>query len=94
MMHFMAGVILGLLGYYLFFQPNLSLRRKYPNKFQIILWILLIALLVGIGWEVMEYVFAITESHEGYILDSFNDLILDSAGAVLAALILLDKENG
>ncbi len=44
-------------------------------------------MIVGIAWEIFEYTNGIIQSHERYQFDVMNDLILDGAGAILAAFI-------
>jgi len=53
---------------------------------------LLIALasgfMVGLGWEVFEYVTGQTLVQEGYLTDTIVDLIMDSIGALIAGSFL------
>jgi hypothetical protein len=56
-------------------------------------WIIIPVFIIGFGWEIFEYTNGITDSHEGYLQDTVNDLILDSCGAALAALIVTRKKS-
>lgn len=92
LMHFTVGVTVGLISYWVLFYSGLlfdDLRGKWFR----ILAVAACILVAGVAWEVFEYVYGITDSHEGYVLDTVNDLILDVAGAVLPVLIVLRKRN-
>lgn len=87
MMHFLAGVIGGLavywVLYYLWFW-----RRKSDKILLPVLSVFFCLLIIGIGWEIAEYAFDITDSFEtNYADDVRNDLIADGVGAILAALM-------
>ena len=86
LMHFLAGVTGGLASYWVLFHSG-NLFNKPQKPLFCILSVLLCVLIAGVAWEIFEYVNGLTDSAEGYKLDTFNDLILDSAGAVLAAMI-------
>ena len=94
MMHFLAGVAGGLASYWVLFSSGHFF--KTPQKLIVmILVVLLCVFIAGVAWEVFEYVNGFTDSHEGYQLDVTNDLVLDTAGAVLASLIASRrKRNG
>ena len=45
------------------------------------------AFVVGVAWEIFEYVNDIAKSTEAYAPDTFRDIVLDVLGATLASLI-------
>ena len=92
MMHFLAGLTGGFASYWVIFHSGLFFKTPQKVSF-VILSVLLCMLIAGVAWEVLEYTHGLTDSHEGYRLDTMNDLILDSAGAVLAALIATRKRK-
>jgi len=79
-MHFLAGFAGGFVAYWFFMRSGLFLQRRIFSVFVVVL-------IVGVAWEFFEYFNGITDSHEGYALDVTVDLILDSAGAILAGFI-------
>jgi hypothetical protein len=86
MMHFLAGLASGLAVYWVLFGSGLW-RRQADKVLLPILSVLISLIIAGVWWEVFEYVNGITDSHEGYRLDITHDLIMDSLGALVAALI-------
>lgn len=82
LLHFMAGVVLGLT--YVYFlsliHPN---RSRFTNLFLFTAWVAAI----GIGWEVFEYVFDISSSIEGYALDTATDIVADTIGAIFGYIM-------
>ena len=87
LMHFLAGLTGGLATYWVLFDSGLW-RRRSDKILLPILAVLICLLIVGVAWEVFEYVFAITDSYEeSYYLDVAHDLIADAVGALLAAFI-------
>lgn len=87
LMHFLAGLSGGLVTYWVLAEsgvfPNLVGRRVTDYMVAVFLCVML----VGIAWEIFEYVNGITQSHESYIVDTMIDLILDGVGAILAAYV-------
>lgn len=87
LMHFVAGVVGGLAAYWVLFRSHVRLRRIASLKTA--LWSACLAMLiVGVGWEVFEYKNGLSDSQEGYVLDTMNDLILDVSGAALVVLLV------
>lgn len=78
--HFLAGVCLGILGGYI----SLGFRTSYPLAL-----VLFTVLCIGVAWEVLEQVFAI--SFSGF--DTGGDIVVDVlggyAGYVLARTLSL-----
>ena len=53
-----------------------------------VLSVFICLIIVGVAWEVMEYFFGITDSHEAvYADDVIHDLMMDALGALTAALV-------
>lgn len=74
-MHFAGGMWAGLCGAWIL------VRRGQPFS---LLWCLIFALLVGVGWEIFEYIEGITyPRHFGYSFDTAKDLVMDLLGAAL-----------
>ena len=93
MMHFLAGIALGFSAYWGLFRSGIIFKTEKSAKF-IILSVLLPVMVVGVGWEIFEYVNDIAgPTFEGYALDTTNDLLLDACGSVLAALIASRKKR-
>lgn len=74
MMHMLAGFSGGLLVVW-FFRP--------ASTFKSILITVVCVMIVGIIWEVFEYVYGLTQTID-YWQDTILDLILDGTGATLA----------
>ncbi|MEK7227589.1 MAG: hypothetical protein AAB641_01725 [Patescibacteria group bacterium] len=85
-MHFIAGVAGGLAAYWVLFDSGFW-RRRSDKILLPVLSVLICLMIVGVAWEIMEYTFGITDSHEGYRLDVIHDLMMDASGALLAAFI-------
>jgi len=84
MMHFMSGALIGALALWgaLRFYPMLSKRKLF-------LMAILTAIVVGLGWEVMEYVGGITNGEAGYVFDTVKDLVMDTLGSLLVCSIFM-----
>jgi hypothetical protein len=50
-------------------------------------------MIVGFLWEWLEYVYGLTNSHEGYPVDPLIDLGLDGLGAMLASYFGFKTNN-
>ena len=94
-MHFMAGIIGGLATYWVLVHSGFFWKQGKGSPRLQILAVFICVFIVGVAWEVMEYVsHTAGSSQESYAVDTMNDLILDSAGAIIAALIAGRKRNG
>lgn len=84
MMHFISGALIGALALWgaLRFYPTLSKRKLFVMA-------ILTAIVVGLGWEVMEYVGGITHSEAGYVFDTVKDLVMDTLGSLLVCSIFM-----
>lgn len=58
--------------------------KKIPTKKEAMLTALIFVMMIGVGWEFFELVNGLTQSTEGYALDTFHDVVSDFLGGVLA----------
>ena len=83
-MHFMGGLFIALLCIYLF--------SSNVYRFEDILRVILIVIVVGMAWEIFEFYFV---NHIGEnpfnIFDTFSDIFFDISGGFLAALYIFRK---
>ncbi len=87
MMHFLGGLWVG--GATLWVYYFSGYFRANQNK-KILLWLSIISVVViGVGWEVFEFVTAIEIFSDGYVGDTILDLIMDTTGAVVAYFMLI-----
>jgi uncharacterized membrane protein YjdF len=79
MMHFTGGILIGglILWGILRVRPNVS-------RGNLLLMLVIGTIIVGIGWEVMEYMGGITQGEAGYVFDTVKDLIMDTLGGLVA----------
>ncbi len=87
LMHFLAGIIGGLSAYWVLFCSGRLLSKHDISRKTSVLIVLACMMVVGVGWEVFEYMYDIAGSGEGYVLDTMNDLVLDGCGAALAVIM-------
>lgn len=85
-MHFLAGLASGLVVIWFLFDSGIFYKRS-PTTFESILWACVCLMIVGVAWEFFEYANGLTQSTEGYALDTIHDLIADFAGACSAGMI-------
>ena len=95
LLHFLVSLTGGLCIFWGIFDSGLIFRGRFNSRIGSILLVFLCVMAVGIGWEVWEYANDILDNHEGYVLDTLNDLVLDSGGALVAGLFATRKrDNG
>ena len=89
-MHFLGGLWVGLSALWVYFFSGYfkDIKRNKKNIFFISLFSVLI---IGLGWEVFEYIIKVNFS-DNYISDTVSDLIMDICGSVVAYFLFL-KEN-
>ncbi len=85
-MHFFAGFIGGFIIVWLLLDSRIFYKHS-PSIFVSFLIVLASVFVVGVVWEIFEYVNNIAKSTEAYAPDTFRDIILDILGATLASLI-------
>ena len=94
LMHFLVSLTGGLGIFWGLFDSGIIFHNRFQSRSTMIILAFLCVLAIGIGWEVWEYVNGIIDSTESYALDTINDLILDSAGSLLAGLIATRRNHG
>jgi hypothetical protein len=86
-MHFLGGLSLGLLALWVFYASGLF-SVSVPSLSQALIASVATVMLIGIGWEVFEYVFDLTQATEElYYMDVIHDLVADALGAMTAAFV-------
>lgn len=85
LMHFLGGLSAGLFSLWVWYVSGL-LGREVPTRKQVFITTLIWVMIVGVGWEFFEYVNGIANPIGNYALDTFNDLVADFVGAVVAGL--------
>lgn len=84
MMHFLGGVVIGGIAVWM----QLRLLPAASSRTTMITVLASIAL-VGIGWEIFEYVIDPTYAEQpGIVFDTALDLVMDTIGALIAALVI------
>jgi hypothetical protein len=86
-MHFLGGVVIVFLLAY-FFRSYLSMK-EVP---QIINFLLLGVVIIGVGWEVFEYIFYNIIAGKIFIIsDSLSDIFFATAGAITGIFLVKNK---
>ena len=83
--HLLAGFAGGLIAIWFLYHSDLFYRRT-PTTFEGILTSVISVLIFAVAWEVFEYVNDIAQAAEGYVLDTTNDLLFSTLGAIFAGL--------
>ncbi len=90
-MHFLGGLFIALGGYLFLFD-----KTKFSIK-EILFYTIGASLLVGLGWEVFEYVFDIVPYTKWYVPDTVSDILMDIVGGIVGFfavfLISIKKEK-
>jgi hypothetical protein len=86
-MHFLGGLSIGLLSLWGAYMSGF-LGREARGRFRILLTVVISVLVVGLGWEIFEYLFGISNPTLGetYMKDTIYDLSFDLIGAILVGL--------
>ncbi len=87
LLHFLGGLWVGLSGFWFIYKSHfLPVPRKTTVNFFMV--ILLPVLLVGIGWEIFEYMFGLTFvlPGESYRIDTISDIGMDIVGSLIVYL--------
>lgn len=83
-MHFLGGAWVVLATLWISEMPPARLLKPFLS----VMYLLGMALFVGVAWEVYEVVFGIADMHAiGYVRDTVLDLIMDTSGALIVALV-------
>jgi len=86
-MHMLGGAVVGLVPFAL-----VHLRVRVPEKLLRMTSVLLLALLVGILWEVYEYISGATFA-ANYAFDTTIDLLLDVVGGYIGYTVGIRTHN-
>lgn len=76
MMHFLGGLTIGVLVVWFLKLENISVKS--------FLFVFVCVMIVGIAFEIFEYVNDLTYSTQDYSIDTIIDLVMDALGAVSA----------
>lgn len=92
MMHFLGGLWIGLTTLWIYLSSG-YIKNINKEKFFILFLSISAVLIIGIGWEVFEY---LIDAHigmkQGYWSDTIQDLVMDTLGAIIAATIIFNLE--
>ncbi|MSR87615.1 MAG: hypothetical protein EXS69_00385 [Candidatus Zambryskibacteria bacterium] len=86
--HLLGGLSMGLFAFWIF--RNLC-DFKNPLSFRMLaMFIFFLVIIIGVGWEVFEYIYDIADPQGGetYWQDTTYDLFADSLGAIIASIII------
>jgi len=83
LMHFLGGLLIGLIILALLFVRGLF-GFAHTHNGVVIMTTLIGVLLVGLGWELFEVFFDITAINKINMLDTLSDLVMDLIGAGVA----------
>jgi len=87
LMHFLGGTSVGMLAIWFWFQSGIF-EISVPSKREVFFYTIVCTILIGIGWEVFEFAHDIAGPLGGkYALDTYNDLVFDFLGGIVASLI-------
>jgi len=91
-MHFLGGVWLGFLSTWLLFRLRI-VKRLHSGWYLFGLGV--VSLLVGLGWEVFEYLMDqwIDTNMQPSLMDTKLDLVMDLLGAYIVGLWILTKHE-
>ena len=84
-LHFLGGVFSGLFVLWLRYFSGYLGAHAVPTLPRVFLFVGVSVLIVGIGWEVFEWVVGETFRMEGYWKDTIVDVVLDLLGGIAAA---------
>lgn len=79
-LHMLGGLMIGL------WAAGSAAGRKFPSA-RMVVYVIGIVLLGGSLWELFEFVTGLAGGEPGYIIDTIADLINDTLGAMVAALL-------
>ncbi|MHB0977818.1 MAG: hypothetical protein ACYC1K_00170 [Minisyncoccota bacterium] len=85
--HFMGGVSVGMLSIWFWFQSGFF-EISVPSKREVFFYAVVVAVLMGIGWEIFELAYGTANPVGGnYSMDTFHDLVFDFLGGIVVGLI-------
>ena len=92
LVHFLGGAGVGFFILWIFYGSGF-IWQELPSQKKIFLTALILTIVVGVCWEIFEYINGLTQSTEGYTLDTFHDLLSDTVGGALAGWLTARKKN-
>ncbi|MDB5194576.1 MAG: seg [Parcubacteria group bacterium] len=84
-MHFLGGLSIGLFSLWVWFVSGLF-GRNTPSKKEVFVAALVFSMLAGIWWEFFEFANGIARPIGSYPLDTFNDVLADFIGGIVAGV--------
>ncbi len=88
LVHFLAGFLVALMGVWFFVYVARMRTRVCLSSRSILYTVLLSVFVIGIGWEVFEYLEGLRAAQD-YAVDTATDLIMDFFGGFLAYRVIL-----
>jgi len=86
LLHFLGGIFIGLLVLWVRFLSGYFPAPSFPwSHGHLFLFTLFWTLIIGVGWEVFEWLVGNTWSMERYWLDTTLDVALDLIGSIVAS---------
>ncbi|MEX0932373.1 MAG: hypothetical protein WDZ61_00565 [Parcubacteria group bacterium] len=87
MMHFLGGLSIGMFIIWVSSKAGF-LGVGIPPRGRAMTVVLILIAVIGVGWEVFEYIFNIAKSTEdSYVLDTIADLVADMVGGFTAVIV-------
>jgi VanZ family protein len=84
-MHFLGALSIGLLALWVWYSSGLF-GLATPSKREAFVAAVIFAMLVGLWWEYFEYAHGIANPIGNYRLDTWNDVLADFVGAMVAGI--------
>lgn len=82
-MHFLGGVVVSFLFFYIFY--SWLLNKNFSKK---LFLSLIFVLIVGLGWEIFEYIFNnLIKGDLFYLKDTLEDLFFDILGSIVGFFV-------
>jgi hypothetical protein len=89
-MHGFGGILAGGVGMIFLEKAKPSNQTKNiagNNKYDYLIAALTAGIIIGIGWEIFEFVFGISHYGPEFVSDTVTDVLMDIAGALLSYII-------
>ena len=93
LMHFLGGLSLGVLVFWVVFLSGFLVKKMPGNPYSAVFITFVMVLVIGVLWEVFEYVYDIAAEPHEYVSDTIVDIIMDSFGALVAGFYGLAKSR-
>jgi uncharacterized membrane protein YjdF len=88
LLHTIAGTVGGLASSWVLFRSGAFFRPQSKAWF-VVLATVFCVLIAALDWEIFEYLNGLTDSFEGYRLDTITDVLCGCMGALVASVIFL-----